>query len=146
MGILRKKRNLQLLVRDIVCNDDVQTLALQVQVVSDNEALTVIKFGNEVIPELLNWIEEADTRVVAHVEWAAHIKQCQRVVMMSNDTDSFALFLHFTPYFQTLGMKEIWQQYGTCDKRRMLPLCFSALDTAGKDNDKGSDIDRRTTA
>ncbi|KAH3772567.1 hypothetical protein DPMN_173908 [Dreissena polymorpha] len=41
---------------------------------------------------------------------------------MSNGTDSFALLLHFTPYFQTHGMKEIRQQYGTGDKRRMLPL------------------------
>ncbi|KAH3729321.1 hypothetical protein DPMN_055288 [Dreissena polymorpha] len=41
---------------------------------------------------------------------------------MSNDSDSFALLLHFTPYFQTLGMKEIWQKYGTGEKRRMLPL------------------------
>ncbi|KAH3823400.1 hypothetical protein DPMN_125199 [Dreissena polymorpha] len=38
----------------------------------------------------LNWIEEVDARVVAHVEWAARSKQCQRVVVMSNDTDSFA--------------------------------------------------------
>ncbi|KAH3737373.1 hypothetical protein DPMN_043956 [Dreissena polymorpha] len=58
-------------------------------VVSDNEDLPAIKFGNEVIPELLNWIEEVDARVVAHVEWSAYIKQCQRVVVMSNDTDSF---------------------------------------------------------
>ncbi|KAH3823384.1 hypothetical protein DPMN_125183 [Dreissena polymorpha] len=42
--------------------------------------------------------------------------------MMSNDTDSFALLLHVTPYFQTLDMKEIWQQHGTGEKRRMLPF------------------------
>ncbi|KAH3723702.1 hypothetical protein DPMN_049496 [Dreissena polymorpha] len=41
---------------------------------------------------------------------------------MSNDTDSFALLLHFTPYFQKLCMKETWQQYGTGENRRMLPL------------------------
>ncbi|KAH3806485.1 hypothetical protein DPMN_134805 [Dreissena polymorpha] len=41
---------------------------------------------------------------------------------MSNDTDSFVLLLHFSPYFRTLGMKEIWQQYGNGEKRRMLPL------------------------
>ncbi|KAH3716757.1 hypothetical protein DPMN_059486 [Dreissena polymorpha] len=35
------------------------------EVVSDNEALPAIKFGNEVIPELFNWIEEADSRVMA---------------------------------------------------------------------------------
>ncbi|CAM4574588.1 unnamed protein product [Leuciscus chuanchicus] len=33
--------------------------------------------------------------------------------MVSNDTDTFALLLHYSPYFKELGMKEIWQQYGT---------------------------------
>ena len=46
----------------------------------------------------------------------------KRVVIVSNDTDTFALLLYYTPYFQELGMKEIWQQYGTGEKRRMLPL------------------------
>ena len=41
---------------------------------------------------------------------------------MSNDTDTFVLLLHFTPHFQALGLKEIWQQYGTGEKCRMLPL------------------------
>ena len=51
--------------------------------------------------ELLNLIEEADAKEVAHVEWAARINQCQRVVVMSNNIDSFALLLHFTPYPDT---------------------------------------------
>ncbi|KAH3719442.1 hypothetical protein DPMN_062277 [Dreissena polymorpha] len=106
----KNKRNLQLLVRDIVCNNVCANHIIASSVLYDNEALPAITFCNEVIPELLNWIEEADARVVAHVEWAARIKQGQRVLLMSNDTDSFALLLHFTPQFQTLGMKEIWQQ------------------------------------
>ena len=60
MGILRKKRNLQLLVRDIVCYDVCANSIIASSVVSDNKALPAIKFGNEVIPELLYWIEEAD--------------------------------------------------------------------------------------
>ena len=43
-------------------------------------------------------------------------------MVVLNDTDTFTLLLHYTPYFQALGMKEIWQQYGTGEKRRMLPL------------------------
>ncbi|KAH3840202.1 hypothetical protein DPMN_113647 [Dreissena polymorpha] len=115
-------RDLQKLVRDIVCNVVCANPIIASSVVFDNKTLPAIKFGNEVIPELYNWIEEADARVVAHVEWADRIKQCQRVDVMSNDTDIFAFLLHFTPYFQTLGMKEIWQQYGTGEKRRMFPL------------------------
>ena len=39
-----------------------------------------------------------------------------------NTTDTFALLLHYVPYLQALGLKEIWQQYDTGEKRRMLPL------------------------
>ncbi|KAH3834837.1 hypothetical protein DPMN_108170 [Dreissena polymorpha] len=44
------KRNLQLLVRDIVCDDVCANPIIANSVVSDNEALPAIKFGNEVIP------------------------------------------------------------------------------------------------
>ena len=30
--------------------------------------------------------------------------------------------VHYTPYFQALGLQEMWQQYGTGETRRMLPL------------------------
>ena len=49
-------------------------------------------------------------------------KKCKRIVVVSNDTDTFALLLYSIPYFQTLGLKEIWQLYGTDEKRRMLLL------------------------
>jgi hypothetical protein len=91
-------------------------------VVSDGEVLPAKANGGEEIPDLLNWIEEADARLVVHVEWAVRVKQCRRVVIVSNDADTFALLLHYTPYLQALGLKEIWQQYGTGEKRRMLPL------------------------
>ena len=74
------------------------------------------------IPKLLNWTEEADSRLVLHVEWAVRVKQCQRVVVLSNDTDTFALLLHYAPHLQTQGLKELWQQYGTGERRRILPL------------------------
>ena len=67
--------------------------------------------GGAEIPELLNWTEEADIRLVLHVEWAVRVKQCQRVVVLSNDTDTFALLLHYATYLQTQGLKELWQQY-----------------------------------
>ncbi|KAH3814555.1 hypothetical protein DPMN_143057 [Dreissena polymorpha] len=79
------KHNLQVSIRAIYCNDACANPRVASSVVSDNEALPAIKFGNEVIPELLNWIEEADARVVVHVVWVARIKQFQRVVVMSNN-------------------------------------------------------------
>ena len=78
--------------------------------------------GGEEIPDLLSWIEEADSRVVVHVNWAVRVKQCKRIIVVSNDTDTFAYLLHYTPYFQTLGLREMWQQYGTGEKRRMIPI------------------------
>ena len=74
------------------------------------------------IPEFLNWTEEEDSRIVLYVEGAVRVKQYQRVVLLSNDTDSFALLVHYAQFLQTLGAKDIWQQYGTGEKRHMLPL------------------------
>jgi len=74
------------------------------------------------IHKLLNWIEEADARLVVHVDWAVRVQQCKRVVVVSNDMDTFALLLHYTPYFLDMGLQEMWQQYGTGEKQRLLPL------------------------
>lgn len=57
-----------------------------------------------------------------HVKWAVLVKHCKRVIVVSNDTDTFALLLHYTSYLQTIGLREMWQQYGTNEKRRMLSL------------------------
>ena len=32
---------------------------------------------------------------VAHVDWAVRVQRCKRVIPVSNDTDPFALLLHF---------------------------------------------------
>ena len=74
--------------------------------------------GGEEIPDLLNWIEEADTKMLVHVELAVHVKQCKRVVRVSNN--SAVLPLGHTPYFQSLRVKEIWQQYGIGE----MPYCW----------------------
>ena len=55
------------------------------------------------IPELLNWTEEEDGRIVLYVEGAVRVKQYQRVVLPANDTGSFALLVHYAQYLQTLG-------------------------------------------
>ena len=69
-------------------------------VVSDDEVHAVKATGGEEIPGLLNWIEEADARLVVHVEWAVRVKQCKRADIVSSDTDTFALLLHYTtPYW-----------------------------------------------
>ena len=117
------KRNLQMLVRHMVCNQASGNATIIVSsVVSDHEVLPAKAAGGEEIPDLCNWIEEADDRLVVHVEWVVRVKQCKRVIVVSNDTDTFALLLYYTPHLLALGMKEFWQQYGIGEKRRMLLL------------------------
>ena len=107
----------------VVCNQASRKATIIVSsVVSDDEVLPAKVAGGEEIPDLFNWIEEADARLVVHVEWVVRVKQCKRVVVVSNDTDTFALLLYHTPYLLALGMMEIWQQYGTGEKQCMLPL------------------------
>ena len=65
--------------------------------VSDDEVLPAKAAGGEEIPDLLNWIAEDEDRLVVHVEWAVCVKQCKRAVVVSNDTDTFALLLYYTP-------------------------------------------------
>ena len=83
------KRNLQLLVRDIVYkraygNATAIATIIASSLVSDDEALPAKSAGGEEIPDLLNWIEEADARLVVHVDWAVRVKQCKRIVIVSN--------------------------------------------------------------
>ena len=69
------------------------------------------------IPELLSWIEEADLRLMVHVEWSAPIKKSQRIIVLSNDADTFAILLYHMPHFKSLGVKELWLQYGTGENK-----------------------------
>ncbi|KAL8620077.1 hypothetical protein ACOMHN_015359 [Nucella lapillus] len=119
----KNKQNLNLLVRDMVSNRaEGNPVIIASSVICDDEVLPAKAAGGEEIPDLHSWIEEADARLVVHVEWAVRVKQCKRLIVVSNDTDTFALLLHYTSLFHALGLKEIWQQYGTSENRRMLPL------------------------
>lgn len=61
---VENKRNLQLLVRDMVCNQTSgNTTVIVSSVVIDDEVLPAKSADGEEIPELLNWIEEADARL-----------------------------------------------------------------------------------
>ena len=88
-------------------------------VVADSEAIPARQQDTD-IEGLTNYIEEADCRIISHVEWSVCVQHCKRVVVVSNDADTFALLSHYTPEFREKGMEELWQRYGlNC---RMLPL------------------------
>ena len=73
------------------------------------------------IPELISWQEEADERIVPDAFWAVH-QGCERLVVISNDTDSIVRLLHSAHSLQRNELKEIWIEFGTGEKRRLLPL------------------------
>ena len=66
--------------------------------------------GSHDIPDLSSLLDEADAHIIVHVEWAICVKYCKCIVEVSNETDSFALLIYYIPYFQTLGLKEIWKE------------------------------------
>ena len=55
-------------------------------------------------------IEEADLRIILHIENSIQSKII-RIVLLSNDTD--VLVLYFMRYFTSIGLKELWIQFGT---------------------------------
>ena len=64
---------------------------------------------------LNNWQEEADCRIISHVHWTVETG-CHRVVVVSNDTDTVILLLHYIGLFKEGGLQELWVQFGTGDK------------------------------
>ena len=74
-----------------------------------------------IIPELAGWLEEADERIVPHATWAVD-HGCQRLVVLSNDTDTVTRLLRFIHMLIRDGLKELWVEFGTGEKRRLLPL------------------------
>ena len=73
------------------------------------------------IPELMSWQEEADERIAPHAIWAVQ-QRCQRLVVVSNGTDSVVRLLHSTHCLQRNGLKELWIEFGTGKRRQLLPL------------------------
>ena len=51
------------------------------------------------VPELSSWLEEADSRIIPHVNWSVE-HGCQRMLVFSNDTDTICLLLHYLRIFQ----------------------------------------------
>ena len=76
--------------------------------------------GSHDIEELTNFIEEADSRIIPQVDWLINIKKAKNIVVISNDTDTFALLLYYIPHFINGGVEKLWQQYGS--NPRMLPI------------------------
>ena len=93
-------------------------------VIVNGEVLPAQRFTNgeaHSLMELKNSIEEADYRLVPHVNWAAQ-HNTKKVVLLSNDTDVIAIMLQYIETFKSNGLSELWIQFGTGEKQRLLPL------------------------
>ena len=119
----KNKINIQHLTREIIKNDDFGTLQIIASsIICDDEVLPTVSSTEEDVNELNSWIEEADARLILHIDWAVRTQGCKRAVIISNDADTMATILRYMYHFCQHGLKELWQQYGTGEKRRMIPL------------------------
>ena len=111
-----------MLVQDTVCNGHYVNTTINARyVVSDDEVLPAKLVVVQRSPNSwTGWRKNTAGWCIICEVCFVRVKYYQRC-RFSNDTDTFALLLHYAPYLDTLGLKDIWQQYGTGEKRRMLP-------------------------
>ena len=66
-------------------------------------------------------VEEADDRLLLHCAWEV-AQGCERLLVISNDTDTVVRLLHFIIKWQDHGLQELWVEFGSGERRRHLPL------------------------
>lgn len=120
------KMNLQMLTRKNIADTSVNTeYPIIASGIIVNEELVpaeiYTKGTGHIVQELNRRLEEADLRVVPHVEWAVR-NSSNRVIVLSNDTDVIIVLLRFVALFISQGLSELWIRYGTGEKRRLIPL------------------------
>ena len=81
------KQNLGLLVRSKVIAFNKRAIASGM--VIDGECLPAVMSGGQEISDLQTWTEEADMRQMVHINWEVKLNKCERVLIKSNDADSF---------------------------------------------------------
>ena len=85
---VENKRSIQRLCREIIFNKKSDRPLMYVSsVIENNEILPALKANGEPngVPELSNWIEEADSQVIVHVNHAVREHKCKCIVVLSND-------------------------------------------------------------
>ena len=85
--------------------------------------------AHSIIPELNSEIEEADARLIPHLQNAV-LGGSEKIIVSSTDTDVLVLLIH---YFESISdqAKEVWNQFGTGDKTRYIPV-HSLVQNIGK--------------
>ena len=119
----KNKQALQILARTVSLRD-FKNVVVSGMVVNEEilQAMAQEDLGTAInVPELSNWQEEADNRLISHIAWSVE-RGCKRILVLSNDTDSIALILRYLPEFKCKGLCELWNEIGTGEHRRKIPL------------------------
>ena len=124
----KAKENIQLLARKMALLY-LEKLVLSGMVVNNEivKAQMQEQLGCAADESLLpTWGEEADIRLLSHIDWSVE-KGCERIIVLSNDTDTVVQILrHITAFFEK-GLQEMWVEFGTGEHRREIPLhCLHA--------------------
>ena len=84
----------------MLVNDEVIKTQVQEQIGSITE-----------VSILSSWQDEADCRLVSHIDW--NVKRwCERVVVVFNDTDYILLILRCITTFINMELQEVWVEFG----------------------------------
>lgn len=118
------KQNLQSLVEIVVHR--INKSILLISVIFDNELYPAKLFTDVQVEEVNahsdSWLQEADERLTIRLWWAVVERQNERAIVMLNDTDTCALLLYHLLYLKNNGLKELWQQFRTGEKKRITTL------------------------
>ena len=131
------KRKIQIASRYWICIhseshfNDIKLFLSATAVTEDyNQQCNIVNDGIAEMYEELSFshIEEADVRIIPHVLDSIHSDKCQRVVMMSNDTDVAVLCIHFFKTMQYCAQfGELWIRGGIGESVRYIPIHTLAI-------------------
>ena len=121
------KQNLQMLVEVIVHRYNKSILLSSLIIEDEPHPAKLFADGQVEEASALSdsWLEEADKGLIIHVEWAVEEKQCERVIVVSNNTDTLSLLLYHLPYLKNKHLKELWQQFWTGKKKQLFLFMIS---------------------
>lgn len=123
---------LQGLVRDLVVSTELVNLDVVLGGCVTDEGVVPAEFlpsgrptspseTKETIEALTCDAEEADDRIIMHCAWEVD-QGSSRLLVVSNDTDTVTRLLHFIHHLQKKGLRELWVEFGTGERRRYIPI------------------------
>ena len=74
--------------------------------------LNIEKMEKHIREQLSLFLEEADTQIIPHMYYNI-LNGYKQIAVISNDTDVFALIIHYMSLFFDKGINELWLKFGT---------------------------------